>query len=180
MLEEIFELILTKRPAVFTSATSWAGFRDPQLSKKKEQKLRETVKVKNSENGRGLFAKKDFAKDAVIGRVKGKVVSDEKQDPRYVMELENDLLLIPKTPFRFLNHRCRPNCVLFDWEDGPVNPKTGVKNLYLGAIRKIKSGAELTIDYSWPAKFAIPCECDSKKCRGYIVAEEELHLMPDL
>ena len=137
------------------------------------------MKVKKSENGRGLFAKKDFAKDAVLGRIKGKVVSDEKQDPNYVMELSNDLLLIPKAPFRYVNHSCRPNCMLFDWEDDAPNPKTGAKDLYLATIRKVKSGAELTIDYSWPASLAIPCQCGSKKCRGYIVSEDELHLVPD-
>lgn len=147
------------------------------LSKKKQHKTQETLKVKDTANGRGLFAKKDFAKNAVIGRIKGKVVSDENLDPRYVMELENHMLLIPKAPYRYLNHSCRPNCELFDWEDEPPNPKTGVRDLYLGTIRKIKSGAELTIDYSWPAGFAIPCECGSKKCRGYIVSKEELHLV---
>jgi SET domain-containing protein len=86
-------------------------------------------------------------------------------------------MLVPKAPFRFLNHSCRPNCELFDWEDDKPDPKTGVKDLYLGVIRKVKAGAELTIDYSWPADFAIPCHCGSKKCRGYIVAEEELHLV---
>ncbi len=150
------------------------------MSKKKGKKLQQKVEIRHSENGRGLFAKKDFAKDAVVGRIKGKVVSDEKQDPRYVMELEDDKLLIPKAPFRYLNHSCRPNCMLFDWEDEPSNPKTGVKDLYLGTVRKIKTGAELTIDYSWPARFAIPCHCGSKKCRGFIVSEDELHLMADL
>lgn len=147
------------------------------MSKKKHQKLQDKLKVKSSEHGYGLFAKTDFAKDSVIGRIKGKVVSDEKHDPRYVMEMGNDKLLVPKAPFRYLNHSCRPNCELFDWADEPPNPKTGVKDLYLGAIRKIKSGAELTIDYSWPASFAIPCHCGSKKCRGFIVSEEERHLV---
>lgn len=147
------------------------------MGKDKKTKLRDRVKVKESENGHGLFAKKAFAKDAVIGRIKGKVVSDEKKDPRYVMDLGDDLLLVPKAPFRFMNHSCRPNCELFDWEDEPVNPKTGVRDLHVAAIRKIKSGDELTIDYAWPADFAIPCHCGSKKCRGFIVDPEELHLL---
>lgn len=151
--------------------------RDIPLSKKRKKKLQKKLIVKKTGFGRGLFAKKDFAKDSVVGRIKGDVVSDESHDPRYVMELENDLLLVPKAPFRFLNHSCRPNCELFDWEDEPPNPKTGVRDLYLGVIRKIAAGDELTIDYSWPAGFAIPCECGSKKCRGHIVSQEELHLV---
>ncbi len=144
---------------------------------KKKNKLDKKIEVKDSGSGLGLFAKKDLKKDAVIGRIKGKIVSDAKHDPRYVMELGNDMLLVPKAPFRFLNHSCRPNCELFDWDDETPDPETGVKGLYLGVIRKVKAGAELTIDYSWPADFAIPCQCGSKKCRGYIVAEEERHLI---
>ena len=162
-----------------TPGTEATAPRDISLSKKRKKKLQETLKVKNTAHGQGLFAKKAFAKNAVVGRIKGKVVSDESHDPRYVMELENDLLLVPKAPFRFLNHSCRPNCELFDWEDEPPNPKTGVKDLYLGVIRKIAAGDELTIDYSWPAGFAIPCNCGSKKCRGHIVAKEELHLVAE-
>ena len=144
---------------------------------KKKNKLKKKLEVKQSGSGLGLFAKKDFKKDAVIGRIKGKVVDDAAHDPRYVMELGNDMMLVPKAPFRFLNHSCRPNCELFDWEDEKPDPKTGVKGLYLGVIRKVKAGDELTIDYSWPADFAIPCHCGHKKCRGFIVAKDELQLL---
>ncbi len=147
------------------------------MSKKKKNKLKNKVLVQEGISGLGLFAKKDFKKDAVIGRIKGKVVSDEQLDPNYVMELANDLLLVPKPPFRYLNHSCRPNCEIFDWEDEKPDPKTGVKDLHLGVIRKIKAGDELTIDYAWPADLAIRCGCGSKKCRGYIVDKSELHLI---
>ncbi|OED39914.1 hypothetical protein AB833_13625 [Chromatiales bacterium (ex Bugula neritina AB1)] len=142
-----------------------------------KNKKKDKVEVKDSEHGKGLFATKALNKDSVIGRVKGKIVNDASHDPRYVIDLGNDQLLVPKAPFRFLNHSCQPNCVLFDWEDEEPDTKTGVKGLYLSALRKIKAGTELTIDYSWPAHFAIPCHCGSKKCRGYIVAEEERHLV---
>ena len=124
-----------------------------------------------------IQAKRDFKKDSVIGRIKGKVVSDESLDPNYVMELANDKLLVPKAPFRYLNHSCRPNCEIFDWEDEKPDSKTGVKELHLGVIRKVEAGDELTIDYAWPADLAMPCHCGSKKCRGYIVDKEQLHLM---
>jgi len=148
-----------------------------QLSKKKKNKLKDKVVAKDSGSGLGLFAKKDFKKDAVIGRIKGKVVSEAAQDPRYVMELGNDMLLVPKEPFRYLNHSCKPNCEIFDWEDEKPDSKTGVKDLYLGVLKNVKAGSELTIDYAWPADFAIPCLCGSKKCRGYIVDKDELHLI---
>ena len=84
------------------------------MSKKKKNKLKNKLVVQDSGSGLGLFAKKDFKKEAVIGRIKGKVVSDENLDPRYVMELGNDMLLVPKAPFRYLNHSCKPNCELSD------------------------------------------------------------------
>ena len=148
-----------------------------QLSKKRKKKLKHKVTVQESISGLGLFAKRDFKKDSVIGRIKGKVVSDESLDPNYVMELANDKLLVPKAPFRYLNHSCRPNCEIFDWEDEKPDSKTGVKELHLGVIRKVEAGDELTIDYAWPADLAMPCHCGSKKCRGYIVDKEQLHLM---
>jgi hypothetical protein len=44
----------------------------------------------------------------------------------------------------------------------------------IGARQAIQPGQELTIDYAWPANAAIPCLCQSKSCRGWIVAAKEL------
>jgi hypothetical protein len=70
------------------------------LSKKKN-KLKKKIEVKESGSGLGLYAKKDFKKDAVIGRIKGKVVDDAKHDPRYVMSLATTKCLCPKRLFDF-------------------------------------------------------------------------------
>jgi hypothetical protein len=45
-------------------------------------------------------------------------------------------------------------------------------------LRSIVAGEELTIDYGWPAEQAIPCGCGAEDCRGWVVAEEELHRLP--
>ena len=50
-------------------------------------------------------------------------------------------------------------------------------DLRIEAIRDIKKGDEITIDYCWPADQAIKCLCGSPHCRGWIVDLAELHLI---
>ena len=49
--------------------------------------------------------------------------------------------------------------------------------MHLYASQFIRSGEELTIDYAWSADWAIPCGCESRVCRGWIVAIEDLPLL---
>lgn len=135
------------------------------------------VRVRNSSNGTGLFAHKSVSKGTVLGRVTGEIVVNDDLDPRYLMELDNGLLLNPGRPFRYLNHSCTPNCELFMWEDDEPEPEAATRHLNVAAVRSIKQGDELTIDYGWPAHFAVPCLCGSRNCRGWIVDEGELHLL---
>ena len=130
--------------------------------------------VLSSPNGKGVYAQKSIAKDAVIGRVRGEVTTDDSRDPRYLMELDEGYLLRPKAPFRYLNHSCNPNCELFVWDDEEPEPETGTRALHVSALRRIAIGTQLTIDYAWPADFAIPCHCKSRQCRGWIVDAGEL------
>ncbi len=132
------------------------------------------VKVQSSPNGKGVYAQKPIAKDAVIGQVRGDITLSDEIDPRYLMELDNDYLLRPKAPFRYLNHSCNPNCELFVWDDEDMDPYTNTRPLYVSALRRIAVGTQLTIDYAWPADFAIPCHCKSRQCRGWIVDRDEL------
>lgn len=121
-----------------------------------------------------MYAQTAIKKESVVGKVSGVITTTDDVDPRYLMELDNDKLLIPKGTFRYLNHSCNPNCELFVWEDEPLDPKTDTRPLYVSALRSIPKGKQLTIDYSWPAEFAIPCNCKSKQCRGWIVDGSEL------
>jgi SET domain-containing protein len=140
----------------------------------KKQSRKRAVKVLASPNGKGVYAQKGIKKDAVIGKVSGDITTSDDVDPRYLMELDGDNLLIPKGTFRYLNHSCNPNCELFCWEDEPLDPATGTRPLFVSATRSIAKGKQLTIDYGWPAEFAIPCNCKSKQCRGWIVDKKEL------
>jgi hypothetical protein len=58
-----------------------------------------------------------------------------------------------------VNHSCDPNLVA----------EIQGKRVYFWALRQIKKGEELTVDYRFePSNTPIPCHCGSKKCRGTI------------
>ena len=158
------------------------------MASKKQQKKatnstprKRAALVRPGKNGKGVFAGRDFAVDEQIGIVRGQVSDDYELDPRYNMELDNDLILIPRAPFRYLNHSCNPNALLFMWEHQKPDPKSRSRKLYVAAIRKIRAGQEITIAYGWLADMAIPCNCGSRKCIGYIVDATELDSVdPDI
>ena len=56
-----------------------------------------------------------------------------------------------------------------EYDDG-----TDGSELWLTVEADIEPGEQMTIDYGWPAKSAIPCGCGSPECRKWIVAAEEL------
>jgi hypothetical protein len=93
------------------------------------------------------------------------------------MDLGGTLTLEPRAPFRYLNHSCSPNCELFMYDDAEY-PQLA-QRMFLQAIAHIEPGDELTIDYAWPADTAIPCDCGSPNCRGWIVDPVEMHLLPE-
>ena len=83
-------------------------------------------------------------------------------------------LMRPSAPLRYLNHSCEPNCELVHFAE--CDERAGIvrRTLYLQSLAGIVPGGQLTIDYAWSADSAIPCLCGSAKCRGWIVALEEL------
>lgn len=127
-----------------------------------------TFYVGTTHVGQALFAKCGFNASDEIAPISGDVLSDE-HDSQYCMELGDDTVLEPNEPFCFLNHSCEPNCELIIWETHDESPE-----LFLHALCPIDVGDELTIDYAWPAESAIPCQCNSPSCRGWIVDENEL------
>jgi hypothetical protein len=60
-----------------------------------------------------------------------------------------------------------------EYEDGTPAPS----EVYVEALCDIPKGEEVRIDYKWAAFGAIKCLCGSHACRGWVVAEEELHLL---
>ena len=132
------------------------------------------VRVGKVPFGKGVFARQVISKGTEIGIVQGKVIDDPEYSSTYCIDLGNCLSLEPRTPFRYLNHRCEPNCALHtrdvEFEDGSPAPS----EVFVEALVDISPGTELTIDYQWSAEGAIKCLCGADACRGWVVALEEL------
>ncbi|MCA9215529.1 MAG: SET domain-containing protein [Planctomycetales bacterium] len=135
---------------------------------------RRSVRIGQTKVGKGVFARRAYPKSAVVGEIAGDVIDDPDYTSDYCIELNDRLSLEPYAPFRFLNHCCDPNCE-FDFDEVELGPdgEYVIPTVYLFAMHDIEAGEELTIDYNWPASNAIPCECGSLACRGWVVAEDE-------
>ncbi len=139
-----------------------------------KQRRSKKVAVEPARHGLGVFAKRHFQARRYVGRVRGRIVSDPNYSSHYCMDLGGDLSLEPGAPFRYLNHSCSPNCLLVlvqvEYEDG----SPAEAEIWLEAARDIHPREELTIDYAWPVESAMPCDCGSPNCRGWIVGEGSL------
>lgn len=132
------------------------------------------VRVGRTRVGKGVFSQRRYAAQAAIGRIEGEVIDDSNYESDYCFDLEDGRRLEPVSPFRFVNHSCEPNCA-FDFCDVPASGGADVeRQVHLFALREIKPGEELTIDYNWPARSSIPCRCQAETCRGWIVAPSQL------
>lgn len=149
------------------------------------------LRIGRTRVGKGLFATKRIVDGSCIGEIKGQVINDDDYVSRYAFDLNGGDQLEPDAPFRFVNHSCEPNCAfeLFSFpRNAPLkntcNSKACIsgseqRKLLLFAICDIAAGQELTIDYNWPAVFAIPCSCRSATCRGWIVTPKDLSQLID-
>lgn len=150
----------------------------PQVDDDRRQAVRgardKSVRVGRTRVGKGVFARKRYLVSTVIGEIRGDVIEDPDYGSRYCMDIGGGCVLEPQAPFRYVNHSCEPNCE-FDFFD--LTQESGFpthRHVYLLALREIKPGEELTIDYNWSADTAIPCRCEAPSCRGWIVTSDQL------
>lgn len=165
---------LRMRPSIATGATARMSML-PRM-----RRASRAVRVGQASCGRGVFAKRRFRTDEVIGNIEGAVFGEPTYSSDYCMELSASLVLEPDAPFRYLNHSCAPNCELIRSVRWDEQDSARQYLLALKSLRLIHSGEELTIDYAWPASCAIPCCCGSRHCRGWIVAQSALGELPPL
>lgn len=123
-------------------------------------------------NGRGLVARRAFARGACITPLHGRLVDSEvvwnwwSRDPRRAancIRFDADRYLDPQGEWgEFANHACRPNAALCK-ERG---------RLVLRAIRSIREGDEVTHDYSTllgaDDVWRMRCNCGMHGCRGTV------------
>ncbi len=129
-----------------------------------ENKIDKYLTYKKSEiSGKGLFVLKDFAKgEKVYSYKKGRIVKAEdlhkltKEENEHLDKVGKNEYEIIAPPGCYINHSCDPNVSEKD--------RTGF------ALRDIKIGEELTIDYDkmGPLSYPITCRCHSKNCRKII------------
>ena len=133
----------------------------------------ESVEVRMTPVGKGVFALEQFEVCESVGVMEGDLVTGAQACSEYAVEMGDEQSLLPHEPFRYLNHSCDPNCQLIDWEDED-GTSTEEGRLDVVVRRTILPGEEITIDYAWPADAAIECQCGSEHCRGWIVDIDEL------
>ena len=133
-----------------------------------------SVRIGATRVGKGLFARRRYPAETVIGEIKGQIIDDPHYGSDYCMNIGEGRALEPTAPFRYVNHSCEPNCE-FDFFDLRDAGETETRRrVFLIALREIKPGEELTIDYNWSAASAIPCRCQAPSCRGWIVDPGQL------
>ncbi len=114
--------------------------------------------------GMGVILGEDAKKGDLIRYIKGDLkfkVNKSKKDaldnPDWI-GIEKNVWIDPEKPYKFLNHSC--------------NPSAGIKGkVSLHALRNLKEGEEITIDYSTieaDQLWELNCACGEKECRKKI------------
>lgn len=123
----------------------------------------ETVIVKDSKFGKGIFTTIDRPKKSIILKITGNALTFEEtlqlgSSECYSLQVATDKYIIPDHPFLLSNHCCQPNC--------GINRK-----MEFIAIRDIKAGEELCWDYSTSMlerHWTMQCNCGYYDCRHLI------------
>ena len=106
-------------------------------------KGKQSFAVKRTRTGLGLFTLKDIAKGKRIIEYIGPIVTEEEMKgsrAKYFFELDEKLAIDGRgrdNLARYINHSCRPNAKGY----------TSGKRIFIWALKAIKAGEELTIDY---------------------------------
>ena len=142
------------------------------------------LRIGRSPVGKAVFATRRIIDGTCIGEIEGEIIFDDTYASRYAFDLENGAQLEPAAPFRFVNHSCEPNCAFdligVEGSASPTADPSTARRLLIFAINDIESGEELTIDYNWPASFAIRCNCKTPSCRGWIVSRKGLERLESM
>jgi len=129
------------------------------------------IKVSESGiHGKGLVALEDIAKGETIRYLNGAIhvkknttKKEAEEGPNWIV-IDKALSVDPDSYFEFVNHSCDPSASITDF----------VKCV---AIRDIKKGEEVTIDYATVEDnrfWSMPCSCGASNCREIIRSVQHL------
>jgi SET domain-containing protein len=121
----------------------------------------------------GGFARADIPAGVPLIEYVGEKISKSESLRRceanneYIFDLDEEHDLdgnVSWNPARYLNHSCEPNCEA-EQDEGRI---------WIISLRDIKAGEELTFNYGYDLEDyrEHPCRCGTRKCVGYIVAED--------
>jgi SET domain-containing protein len=130
-----------------------------------------TVIKTSAKGGKGLFAIEGILPDEIIAIRAGHIVNTEealkldKEFGDFSLQISDEFYIAPRTREEiediaiFINHSCDPNIGL----DGQIS---------LVAIRNIKAGEELCLDYAMAitGDYKMNCNCGNSNCRKLITA----------
>jgi SET domain-containing protein len=129
--------------------------------------------VRSSIDGYGVVATRDFAPGDIIAEVEGVLWREgDPMDDRYSLLMGGGYFLDMVDQTRWINHSCDPNAEVEVGHDDGRRPWA-----HIVALRAVSAGEEINYDYAFTAEVAEPCRCGSTLCRGFIVDENELHLV---
>lgn len=131
--------------------------------------FRSILELKDTPNGKGVFAKTAIAPGTVIFECKGDVLSRDQlptltPENDHYLQIGKDTFLGPSGDLDdFFNHHCNPNCGI-----RIVGHRALVLTLY-----EVKPGTELTFDYATtstdtPDIWKLDCKCGDHNCRKTI------------
>lgn len=144
------------------------------------------IRVRSSQiHNKGVFARKDIPAGARIIEYVGEKVTKAEAERRaqvplsrhrgdqerhgavYLFELNKRYDIdgdVSYNTARFINHSCEPNCEV----------QTIRGHLWIIALKDIRRGEEIAYNYGygWDSYQDHPCRCGSRRCPGYILAEE--------
>jgi SET domain-containing protein len=157
-----------------------------------ESKKKRAYAVRNSAiHGRGVFAARKIRKGKTVIEYKGDLTTwdiaslrpDSDPDNPYhtfIFELSDGRVIdagVKGNAARWINHSCDPNCLTSEDDDGRV---------FIEALRKIRSGEELTYDYrlsydgrvTRKVRAAFECRCGAEQCRGTMLLQKKTKKKP--
>lgn len=128
---------------------------------------------KSQKEGDGFFAIKDLKKDEVVAIKSGYIVQTEeaarldREVGDFSLQISDDFYICPSSKedidkfVIFINHSCNPNIGM----DGEIT--------YV-AMRDIKAGEELCLDYAMAitGAYKLECKCGSEFCRQTITGDD--------
>ena len=82
----------------------------------KDQVVVDGLRIDQAKYGLGVYATRSFVAEETVGQVHGSVICDPDHSSEYCIALTDRVCLEPAAPFRFLNHSCEPNCILWQLE----------------------------------------------------------------